>query len=229
MVLTAASAFGSHSRGALLAIAAMAGFLWLKSRSKVFTGILLVAAGVTLVAFMPEQWEERMASITEYQEDSSAQGRINTWQMLTNLAMDRPLVGGGFEPYQRWVFDIYKPDYPGIHSAHSIYFQVLGEHGFVGFGLMALFWLLVWTACSSVARMARGNADEAWAYWLAQMVKVSLVGYFVGGAFLNLAYWDVPYYLFVAIAVTRFVLVRARREAQQKNSATLLGAAAAPA
>jgi probable O-glycosylation ligase (exosortase A-associated) len=229
MALTAASAFGSHSRGGLLAIAAMGGFLWLKSRRKVFSGILLVAAAMTLVAFMPEQWEDRMASITEYKEDSSAQGRINTWQMLTNLAMDRPLVGGGFEPYQRWVFDIYKPDYPGIHSAHSIYFQVLGEHGFVGFGLMALFWLLVWAACSSVARMARGNAEEAWAYWLAQMVKVSLVGYFVGGAFLNLAYWDVPYYLFVAIAVARFVLVRARREEQARNSENLLRTAAAPA
>ena len=35
------------------------------------------------------------------------------------------------------------------------------------------------------------------------MIQVSLVAYLVGGAFLNLAYWDVPYYLFVAIAVTR--------------------------
>lgn len=233
MGLTAASAFGSHSRGALLAIAAMAGFLWLKSRRKVFSGILLVAAAITLVAFMPEQWEDRMASIQNYKEDSSALGRINTWQMLTNLALDRPLVGGGFEPYQRWVFDTYKPDYPGIHSAHSIYFQVLGEHGFIGFALLAFFWLFVWVACSQVARMSRGNADEQWAYWLAQMVKVSLVGYFVGGAFLNLAYWDVPYYLFVAIAVARFVLLQARKQtaaaADERPVAAPTATTAAPA
>jgi putative inorganic carbon (HCO3(-)) transporter len=209
--LTAASAFGSHSRGALLAIAAMAVFLWLKSRKKVALGAVLVAVAAAMVAFMPEKWEDRMASISTYEEDSSAQGRINTWQMLTNLAIDRPFVGGGFEPYQRWVFDIYKPDYPGVHSAHSVYFQVLGEQGFFGFGLLAIFWLLVWMQCSRVARMAKERPDEAWAYWLAQMIKVSLVGYFVGGAFLNLAYWDVPYYLFVAIAVAHHALVVSRK------------------
>ena len=49
-------------------------------------------------------------------------------------------------------------------------------------------------------------ATLEWAYWLAQMSKVSIVAYLVGGAFLNLAYWDVPYYLFVCIAVTRWAL-----------------------
>ena len=58
--------------------------------------------------------------------------------------------------------------------------------------------------------MSRGDPEEHWAYWLAQMVKVSIVAYLVGGAFQNLAYWDVPYYLFVAIAVTRWSLTSAR-------------------
>ena len=64
--------------------------------------------------------------------------------------------------------------------------------------------------CNQVAAMSRGNPEEHWAYWLAQMIKVSIVAYLVGGAFQNLAYWDVPYYLFVAIAVTRWSLNRAR-------------------
>jgi len=42
------------------------------------------------------------------------------------------------------------------------------------------------------------------------MIKVSLVAYFVGGTFLNLAYWDMPYFLFVAIAVTHKILRQAR-------------------
>jgi len=40
------------------------------------------------------------------------------------------------------------------------------------------------------------------------MSKVSIVAFLVGGAFLNLAYWDVPYYLFVSIAVARWVVQR---------------------
>jgi hypothetical protein len=32
------------------------------------------------------------------------------------------------------------------------------------------------------------------------MSKVSLVGFAVGGAFLSLAYWDMPFYITVALA-----------------------------
>ena len=38
------------------------------------------------------------------------------------------------------------------------------------------------------------------------MIQVSLIGYFVGGMFLNLAYWDMPYYLMIALVVTWHVL-----------------------
>jgi hypothetical protein len=34
------------------------------------------------------------------------------------------------------------------------------------------------------------------------MMKVSLVGFAVGGAFLNLAFWDMPYYLMLIAVVT---------------------------
>ena len=69
--------------------------------------------------------------------------------MLTNLALDRPLVGGGFDPYTAEVFRRYLPDYDRIHAAHSIYFQVLGEHGFVGLALFIVFWMLTWQIKSS--------------------------------------------------------------------------------
>lgn len=208
--LSAVSAAGSHSRGAVVAIVAMALFLWLKSRMKVFTGALILTAAIGLVTFMPETWENRVATITDPRADESANSRLETWKTLWNLAIDRPFVGGGFETYTRSIFATYNPSYGGTHAAHSIYFQVLGEHGFLAFGLFLLFWALVWRMCGQVAALTRERPDENWAYWLAQMVKVSMVAYFVGGAFLNLAYWDVPYYLFVAIAVTRHALKQSR-------------------
>jgi probable O-glycosylation ligase (exosortase A-associated) len=206
IVLSALSALGSQSRGALVAMAAMAAFLWVKSGRKFVTGPVILLIGLALIAFMPESWMERMSTISEYQQDGSAIGRLETWKMLYHLASARPLLGGGFEPYERWIFEIYNPSYAGVHAAHSIYFQVLGEHGFVAFGLFLLFWALVWRMCSQVVRSAEHRAEDRWAYWLAQMTKVSLIAYLVGGAFLNLAYWDMPYFLFVAVAVTRWVL-----------------------
>ena len=124
------------------------------------------------------------------------------------------MLGGGFEPYERWVFEIYNPSYPGALAAHSIYFQVLGEHGFVALGLFLLFWALVWRMCSQVVRVTEHRPEERWAFWVAQMTKVSLVAYLVGGTFLNLAYWDMPYFLFVAVAVTRWLVLQ-RKTAKQ--------------
>lgn len=217
--LSALSALGSQSRGAFLAIGAMAAFLWFKSHRKFITGPAILLIGLALVAFMPGEWMQRMATIQTYQQDASAVGRIAVWTMLFNLASARPLIGGGFEPYERWVFEIYNPDFPGALAAHSIYFQVLGEHGFVALGLFLLFWALVWRMCGQVARATRDREEDRWAYWLVQMTKVSLVAYLVGGAFLNLAYWDMPYFLFVAVAVTRWIVrpapVRAKSRARR--------------
>ena len=221
ITLSALSALGSQSRGALIAIGAMALFLWTKSHRKLITGPAIALIGLTLVAFMPLEWLQRMSTISTYQQDQSAIGRIEVWRMLFNLASARPLLGGGFEPYERWVFEIYNPSYPGALSAHSIYFQVLGEHGFVALGLFLLFWGLVWRMCSQIVRISKSRNELRWAYWVAQMTKVSLVAYLVGGAFLNLAYWDMPYYLFVAVAVTRSMV---RQPQKARRQASLLGA-----
>ena len=171
VLLSAVSAIGSHSRGAVVAIVAMAVFLWLKSKRKLALGAFILIAAISAVAFMPEEWEERISTITDPRAEQSANSRLETWTMLWNLAADRPLTGGGFETYQRWIFEKYNPGYDRTHAAHSIYFQVLGEHGFLALGLFLLFWALVWRMCSQVAAMSRNKPDEHWAFWLAQMLK----------------------------------------------------------
>jgi probable O-glycosylation ligase (exosortase A-associated) len=213
MVLSVFSALGSQSRGALLAIAAMLLFLCLKSRAKVRTSLLLLILIPLAVAFMPDKWEDRMRTIQTYEEDLSAMGRINAWRMAINLAQDRPLVGGGFEIYNLSVFSRYAPDPTDVHSAHSIYFQMLGEHGFVGLALFLLLWLLVWRDASWIDRQARRREGMQWASDLARMMQVSLVGYAAGGAFLNLAYYDVPYNMLVAILLTRILVEKELRAA----------------
>ena len=215
MLLSGLSALGSHSRGAFLAIAAMLAILCFKSRKKVLTGLGLMLLIPIAISFMPESWEDRMMSIQSYEEDRSAMGRINAWSMAYNLATDRPLIGGGFEIYTPEVFARYAPDPTDLHAAHSIYFQMLGEHGFVGLSLFLLLWLLVWRDASWIDRQARRRKGWQWASDLARMIQVSLVGYAVGGAFLSLAYYDVPYNLLVALVVTRVLIEKQLRSADQ--------------
>jgi hypothetical protein len=45
------------------------------------------------------------------------------------------------------------------------------------------------------------------------MLQVSLVGFSVGGAFLSLLYFDVPYYLMCAMVATRIVVEKGLKEA----------------
>ncbi len=210
ILLCALAAIGSHSRGALVAIAAMAAFLWWKSRNKFAMGLALVCIGIVLVAFMPEEWLARMHTIQSYDEDQSAQGRINAWWMAFNLASDRPL-GGGFEIYDFDLFGKYAPNPLDVHAAHSIYFQVLGEHGFVGLFLFVSIGFFTWLAAGDGKRKAQGIVGLEWVGPLLDMMKVSMIGYGVGGAFLSLAYFDVPYYVMVIVVATRELAVRTYR------------------
>jgi probable O-glycosylation ligase (exosortase A-associated) len=198
ILLSAASIFGSYSRGALVAITAMGMFLALKSRKRALFLIVIVIAIPVLLSAMPQKWWDRMATITSTNVDSSVQGRFNAWQMVWNLANDRPIVGGGFAIYEPDLFAKYAPNPLDLHSAHSIYFQVLGEHGFPGLALFLLLALLMWRTGSSVIRNSQTD-ESRWRGEMARAVQVSMVGFLVGGLTVNIAYWDVYYFLLVLL------------------------------
>jgi probable O-glycosylation ligase (exosortase A-associated) len=212
MILCALAALGSYSRGALLAIAAMGGFLWLKSQHKFRIALFVFVMALPALAFMPDQWGERMDTINAYEEDLSVKGRFNAWWMAYNLAKERPLVGGGFEVSMPELFWLYAPDPEDLHAAHSVYFQALGEHGFVGLGLYLLLALSTWRTGSWIIRNAGKREEYRWAYNLATMIQVSLIGFAVGGAFLSLLYFDVPYYLMAAMVATRILVEKELKE-----------------
>jgi probable O-glycosylation ligase (exosortase A-associated) len=216
MVICGFSALGSQSRGGFLAIAAMLAFLWSKSRAKVVTGLVLILLVPLAIGFMPDKWADRMWTIQDYEQDGSAMGRINAWWTAFNVAEDR-FVGGGFEMASPSLFARYAPNPTDIHAAHSIYFQVLGEHGFLGLALFLMLWILVWRDASWIIRQSRSRKELQWASDLARMIQVSLVGYFVGGAFLSLAYYDVPYNLVVALVLTRVLIEKEVKGAVQKE------------
>ncbi|HVC10889.1 MAG TPA: putative O-glycosylation ligase, exosortase A system-associated [Burkholderiales bacterium] len=205
MLLCALATIGSQSRGAMLGMVVMGLFLWLKSRNKLFTGLLMVVATTMILVVMPQSWYERMATIQHYQNDASAEGRINAWKMAFNLAKDRPL-GGGFNTFQPGMFAVYAPHPGNVHDSHSIYFEVLGEHGFFGLFLFLMLGLMVWRTASGIIKRARGDPENRWAADLAAMVQVSLVGYASAGAFLGLANFDLYYTLIAVVVLCKTVL-----------------------
>jgi putative inorganic carbon (HCO3(-)) transporter len=208
---TLIAAAGSYSRGALVAGGAMLAFLWLKSRSKVSTGAVLLLLLPLIYLVMPEQWFGRMETIDNYQQDASALGRINAWGFALNVAKGN-LLGGGFNVFTPHMFTIYAPNPLDHHAAHSIYFQVLGEHGFLGLLIFIVMLFFAWRTGSRVIRMAKDDPELKWAGDLAAMGQVSMIGFMVGGAFLTLAYYDLFYYI-TALLVVLERLLRDREQA----------------
>jgi len=200
MLLCATAALGSQSRGAFLAIAAMVSVLLWRSDKKIVVAGLLVVAGVALLSFMPEQWWTRMETISTYEHDASATGRLNAWWMAWNLAKAN-FFGGGFMIYTPDLFARYAPDPLDVHAAHSIYFMVLGEHGFVGLFLFLLLWFFVWRSAGRLRIQGQQLAQTQWLSHLGAMCQVSLAGYAVGGAFLSLSYYDLPYNILILVVL----------------------------
>jgi putative inorganic carbon (HCO3(-)) transporter len=208
MILTALAAIGTQSRGALVGAAVMGIMFWLKSRNKLMTTILIVAAVGLVAAIMPQAWYDRMNTIQTYQDDMSAQGRINAWWTAWNVAQARPLVGGGFSMFQVPTFKAYAPDPENVHDVHSIYFEMLGEHGFPGLTLFLLLALLTWRTGSWVVKQGKRNPDGKWASDLAAMAQVSMMSYAASGAFLGLAYFDLYYHILMIVVLSKVILVQ---------------------
>ena len=217
MALCLVSVVGSQSRGAFLALGAMGFFLTMKSRRKGLIALLTLCALPIAWWLMPESWSSRMSTIQTYDQDASAMGRINAWWMAWNLAVDRFPIGGGFAITNADVFQRYAPDPTIVLVAHSIYFHILGQHGFAGLALFLLLFGLAWMNGGWVVRNAKGHPELQWARDLAAMCQVSLIGYAVGGMFLSLTYFDLPYYI-VAIMVILRGLVKRKLEAPVSSS-----------
>jgi putative inorganic carbon (HCO3(-)) transporter len=198
-IFTIISVAGSYSRGALVAGAAMLFFLWLKSRNKMTTGLILLLLVPVVYAVMPDQWFARMGTIDAYNQDASALGRFNAWHFAINVATHN-FLGGGFDVFTPHMFLIYAPEPLNYHVAHSIYFQVLGEQGPVGLIIYLFLMIFSWRTGTRIIKFCKNRPDLKWASDLAAMSQVSIVGYSVGGAFLSLAYFDL-YYDIIALLV----------------------------
>jgi len=215
MILMVIAAIGTQSRGALVAAVGLLGFFWLKSNTKMLTGLIGIILLIALYNFMPLSWHEKMQTIINYQQDASAMGRINAWWTGFNVANDR-LMGGGFEFWSPQSFLIYAPDPLDFHDAHSIFFEVLGEHGYIGLALFVLYGMIAFYTAHRVIKQTHDNEQFAWANLLARMIQVSLIAFVIGGSFLGLAYADIGYQL-VAVLILLQYLIDQEAPQQQEN------------
>ena len=201
--LTLISVLISYSRGAFVALAAMA-LYWMFTRRQIKSIAATVIIGGLTFILLPDQWFDRMETIGEYSEDRSAQGRLDAWRTSFNMAKADPLTGAGFTAIERPdVYFSHNPDsiLGASKAAHSIYFQVLGDHGFVGLFIYLSIALLAWRNTQRLSRSPPGTQRDDWIIDITLALKLSLIGFWVGGAFLSMAYYDLYFILVVVTGI----------------------------
>lgn len=260
MILCAASVLGSHSRGAVLAGAVLFVLYAMKSRHKLLTILVATLAVTPLVFLMPQEWEQRIATITDsgkadvasiasmearggrghlsapiasrdwlgyWPNDFSALGRVNAWNYAINVANAR-VTGAGFESWEPSTFLLYAPIVEEVQSSHSVIFGILADHGWIGLMLFSLIYLLAWRNAGWVIARCRNHSALGWAVDLMAMTRLSIVAFFVGGAFLSLAYFDLPWHLVTVTLICR-LLVEGRLKSSAAQTAQAAQGHIAPA
>ena len=212
--LVAAAVVFTYSRGALVGLCAMGTVFWLRSRAKLATGALILAVGVFAYSFAPPQWFARMGTIETYQEDPSAMSRIHIWNITLRIVEEHPIVGGGF--MMTYFPVVVNPllrgtglaELRGPLAEHSIYFEVLAEHGWPGLVLFLLVAAFSWRNCSWLVRRTRDRPELAWANLLGRMGQASLVAYWTAGAFVAQGYLDEYWCIIFIFDAARLLVAR---------------------
>ncbi len=206
----------TYSRGGLIGLAAVICYIAIKSRRKFLAGAMLAVGTLLALTLAPPRWLERMSTLSSRTLDQTALQRVVTWEFGWSFVKHYPVTGGGFEMYPDVdLFRRYAPRaLPGGRyesaSPHSIYFQVLGEHGFVGFGL---FLALLGGSLASLHRLkrrARRIPSLNWIVHYSEMLTGSILAFMVSGAFLGRAYFDFFYQLIASVIVMKILF---RKEA----------------
>ena len=232
-VASIVSVIFTTSRGAYLGLGAIIPLMLLRARSK-WLGLILLVPALVGAQFLPDRIFHRAELIENYEHESSANQRLQSWTVAWGVARDYPFTGAGFEfeytpDTERWLAygnDKYDWAIRGqTTAAHSIYFQILGQHGFIAF---AMFITLLFGSLFRLQRIrteALAHGDRAWIAPYATALQVALVGYMVSGAFLSSAYFDLAwlYYALTAILGRELRTSSVATSMRQSISATPVG------
>ncbi len=159
--LCVATILFTFSRGGLLTLAAIAPLLVWRSRHRV---AVTAVAALALAGFLAltsdrftQDYVERAQTISDYQEDQSAVGRLNAWKTSWGVFLDYPVFGVGPNNLEV-VYRTYSPEPQRFRVSHNAYLQILCE---CGLPALLLFLGAIGSALWSLGRTRREAARRS--------------------------------------------------------------------
>lgn len=231
-IITIAAVIGTHSRGGFVAMAAVGLWLVLTSRKRLPALTVFIAGIIFVVVIAPASWTQRMETIEEANQESSFLTRVEAWQVSSAIALHNPILGGGFHAVATQpVWDRFRGQ-KGLlgfvdvgfeskifRAAHSIYFEVLGDMGFLGF---FIFIGLLFNAMKNgiqISRLARqGGPELEWAIDLSRSLAATIFAFLVGGLTVSIAYTEFTYMAVMLMEVLKQEVQRSLDEQKARNA-----------
>lgn len=191
----------TYSRGGFLGMVAGFGVIVVRERSRRLAAAIVVGGVAFFALFTGQSYHDRLLSIGGYEEDASAQSRINSWEAGRAMITDNPIFGVGLKQYTR-AFPYYSSK--EVFVAHNSWLQLATECGLLALGSWAMLILLSGVAIVRVWRRAHKLPEEAQkgALALASAFGGALVVYLVCGFFLSAEDLELFY---VLVALTQIL------------------------
>jgi putative inorganic carbon (HCO3(-)) transporter len=207
--------FSTYSRGGFLAGAVVAFFYLLRSPRRVMAIISLAVCASILIPAMPQDFWDRMKTITATDEerDGSAAGRLWFWQVGKVMMDAKPLTGVGFMAY-RDAYDTYDPSHGSLgfgsfRQSHSAWFGIGGEMGYPGLILLILLLAQGIVTSFRIRRFTKGRPQYVELRAYGNALETSLIVYCVGGTFLNAQYSEMVWHFIGLSIALHGILVKA--------------------
>jgi probable O-glycosylation ligase (exosortase A-associated) len=204
----------THSRGAFVSLVATSMVLVWRSQNRVAGFAIMFLISVAAAIAAPKSYVERISTISQYETEGSAKGRLDAWKVAFNMIRSRPLLGVGFEKFQA-NYRRYDPNAtqegeggPGTRVTHNSYLEIWSECGTPAFLLYLCLIGLTYLDLWKLRAQARLRYHSSWILSYTTMFEASLTAFVVGSMFLNRAHFDLFYHL-VTIVVVFGVLARA--------------------
>jgi probable O-glycosylation ligase (exosortase A-associated) len=218
-ILFSISIVATYSRGGFVTLAVIVAYIAFRSPSKGYAGVVIGGLLLALLVVAPAAYWSRMDTIGSGDENTVT--RLWAWKAGFLMALHNPLLGLGPDNFPTGFGSLYRPAEATTSrwfTAHSVYFQVMGELGFIGFALFA--WLVVSTYRAQRDLLRRLDTPEGRALPQLELFKAagyalqaSLLAFLVGAAFLSAAYYP---HLWFNVALTQVVVAVARSAAPSR-------------
>jgi len=190
-----------HSRGGILSLAAAMTLIAWRSKHRVAAFALMGILALPGAWLVRDSLVNRMSTLSNYQEDESAAGRLAFWRAAFKVSLDYPIFGVGFggDNYRLVAAGYINQSF--THSnlvVHNTYLQMLADSGYPALllYLALLFGSIYWLR--KFAKQLR-EVDPEMSGWC-DALWISLSCYSIGAVFLSRVIYDFPYMLMLTAA-----------------------------